>query len=76
MLSMIHRSLYKGTINLGIPSFLIYESLFLLVPVSIFWRIILMSIVQVDEGGGKEIRQKMVDGDLSLYSTEPAADVG
>ena len=66
MLSMIHieAQKQKGTINLGIPSLILRVYFASALPH--FLKNNPRIHIQVTEGGGKEIRQKMVDGDLSL----------
>lgn len=72
MLSMIHSEAQKqkGTINLGIPSLILRVYFASLLPQ--FLKNNPHIHIQVTEGGGKEIRQKMTEGDLSLaFLIEP-----
>ena len=66
MLSMIHieAQKQKGTINFGIPSLILRVYFASALPH--FLKNNPHIHIQVTEGGGKEIRQKMVDGDLNL----------
>lgn len=66
MLSMIHieAQKQKGTINFGIPSLILRVYFASALPH--FLKNNPHIYIQVTEGGGKEIRQKMVDGDLNL----------
>ena len=72
MLSMIHIESQKqrGTINLGIPSLILRTFFSNALPN--FLRNNPHIYIQVIEGGGKEIHQKMSDGDLNLaFLIEP-----